>query len=187
MCFGLLKLRSKLLLKNWTNVVLLSQSIRVIFQVYRLNFHIIIILISFFSQCYSLSNCAVFLTTFYDDVIFWRHDGFFNFLKIMSNLARYSRWNMCHVIKTGKYVNLHCLIFQNLQTELKYHDYSSTSFILKRTQFLNRKCRKLGVSDDVIRKIVTSARKKLCKMVAVMEVSTYVKFHCNSTFLSKVI
>ena len=61
---------------------------------------------------------------------------------------------MCHIIKTGKYVNLHCLIFHNLQTELKYHDYSSTSCILKRTRFLNRKCRKLGVSDDVIRKIV---------------------------------
>ena len=46
---------------------------------------------------------------------------------------------------------------------------------------------KLCVSDDVIRKIVTSARKKICKMVAVMEVSTYAKFHCNSTFVSKVI
>ena len=94
---------------------------------------------------------------------------------------------MCHVIKTGKYVNLHCLIFQNLQTELKYHDYSSTSCILKWTRFLNRKCQKLSVSDDVIRKIVTSAGKKLCNMVAVMEVSTYAKFHCNSTILSKVI
>ena len=87
---------------------------------------------------------------------------------------------MCHVIITGKYVNLHCITFHNMQTELKYHDYSSTSCILKRTRFLNRKCPKLGVSDDVIRKIVTSARKKLCKMVAVMEVSTYAKFHCNS-------
>ena len=80
----------------------------------------------------------------------------------MSNLARYSR----------KYVNLYCLIFQNLQTELKYHYYSSTSCTL------NRKCGKLGVSVDVIRKIVTSGRKKLCKGVAVMEVSTYAKFHC---------
>ena len=94
---------------------------------------------------------------------------------------------MCHVIKTEKYVNLHCLSFHNLQTELKYHDYSSTSCILKKTRFLNRKCRKLGVSDDVIRKMVTSARKLLCKMVAVIEVSTYAKFHCKSTFLSKVI
>ena len=68
---------------------------------------------------------------------------------------------MCNVIKTGKYVNLHCLIFQNLQTELKYHDHSSNNYILKRTRFLNRKCRKLGVSDDVIRKIVTSVRKKI--------------------------
>ena len=101
----------------------------------------------------------------------------------MSSLARYSGLNMCHVIKTGKYVNLHCLAFHNLQTELKYHDHSSTSCIFKKTRFLNRKCRKLGVSDDVIRKIVTSAR----KMVAVMEVSTYAKFHCHSTFLSKVI
>ena len=82
---------------------------------------------------------------------------------------------MCHIIKTGKYVNLHCLIFHNLQTELKYHDHSSTSCILKRTRFLNRKCRKLGVSDDVIRKIVTSAGKKLCKMVAVMEVSLHMQ------------
>ena len=72
---------------------------------------------------------------------------------------------MCQLIKTGKYVNLHCLTFHKLQTELKYQDYSSTSCILKKTRFLNRKCRKLGVSDDVIRKIVTSARKKLCKMV----------------------
>ena len=94
---------------------------------------------------------------------------------------------MSHVIKIENYVNLHCLTFHNLQTELKYHDYNSTSYILKRKRFLNRKCRKLGVSDDVIRKIVTSARKELCKMVAVMEVSTYAKFHCNSTFLSKVI
>ena len=94
---------------------------------------------------------------------------------------------MFDVIQTGKYVNLHCLTFHNLQTELKYHDYSSTSCILKRTRFLNRKCRKLGVSDDVIRKTVKSARKKICKMVAVMEVSTYAKFHYNSTFLSKVI
>ena len=94
---------------------------------------------------------------------------------------------MHHFIKTGKYVNLHCLTFHNLQTELKYNDYSSTSCILKRTRFLNRKCRKLGVSDDVIRKILMSARKKLWKMVAVMEVSTYAKFHCNSSFLSKVI
>ena len=115
---------------------------------------------------------------------FWRHDGFFNFLRIMSNLARYSGWNIYQVIKTSKYVNLHCFTFQNLQTELKYHDYSSTSCILKRTRFLSRKCRKLCVSDDVIRKIVTSAKKK---MVALMEVSTYTKFHCNSTFLSKVI
>ena len=105
----------------------------------------------------------------------------------MSNLARYSGLNICQVIKTGKYVNLHCFTFQHLKTELKYHDYSSTSCILKRTRFLSRKCRKLCVSDDVIRKIVTSAKKKLCKMVAVMEVSTYTKFHCNSTFLSKVI
>ena len=36
---------------------------------------------------------------------FWRHF----FLRIMSNLARYSGWNICHVIKTGKYVILHCL------------------------------------------------------------------------------
>ena len=82
---------------------------------------------------------------------------------------------MCHVIKTGNYVNLHCLTFHNMQTELNYHDYSSTSCILKRTRFLNRKYRKLGVSDDVMRKI--------CKMVAVLEVSTYAKFHCNSTFV----
>ena len=81
----------------------------------------------------------------------------------MSNLARYSGRNMCHVMKTGKYVNLHRLTFHNLQIELKYHDYSSTSCILKRTRFLNRKCRKLGVSDDVIRKIVTSARKNYAK------------------------
>ena len=80
----------------------------------------------------------LFLTRFYDDVIFWRHDRFFNFLRIMSNLARYSGWNICHVIKTGKYVNLHCLTFQNLQTELKYHDYSSTSCILKRTRFKSK-------------------------------------------------
>ena len=76
----------------------------------------------------------------------------------MSNLAHYSGWNICLVIKTGKYVNLHSLIFQNLQTELKYHDYSSTICILKITRFLSRKCRKLDVSDDVIRKIVTSAK-----------------------------
>ena len=88
---------------------------------------------------------------------------------------------MCHLIKNGKYINLHCLIFHNLQTELKYRDDSPTSCILKRTRFLNRKCRKLGVSDDIIRKIVTSARKKLCKMPAVMEVSTYAKFHCYRT------
>ena len=94
---------------------------------------------------------------------------------------------MYHVIKTGKYANLHCPTFHNMQTQLNYHYYSSTSCILKRTRCLNRKYRKLGVSNDVIRKIVTSARKKLCKMVAVMEVSTYAKFHCNSTFLSKVI
>ena len=92
---------------------------------------------------------------------------------------------MCHVIKTGIYVNLHCLTFHNLQTELKYHDHRSTSCILKRTRFLNRKCRKLGVSDDVIRKKVTQTRKKLCKMVAVVEVSTYAKFHCNSTCSKK--
>ena len=79
----------------------------------------------------------------------------------MSNLARYSVGNMCHVIKIGKYVNLHCITFHNLETELKYHAHSSTSCILKRTRFLNRKCRKLGVSDDVNRKIVTSARKQI--------------------------
>ena len=94
----------------------------------------------------------------YDDVILRRHDGFFNFLRIMSNLARYSCWNISHVIKTGKYVNLYCLTFQNLQTELKYHDYNSTICTLKRTPLLRRKCRKLGVSDDVIRKIMTSAK-----------------------------
>ena len=103
-------------------------------------------------------SMASLLTTFYDDVIFWRHDGFFNFLRIMSNLARYSGRNICHIIKTGKYVNIHCLTFHNLQTELKYHDYSSTICILKRTLFLSRKCRKLGVSDDVIRKIAMSAK-----------------------------
>ena len=36
-------------------------------------------------------------------------------------------------------------------------------YILKRTQFLSRKCRKLCVSDDVIRKIVTSAKKNYAK------------------------
>ena len=41
-------------------------------------------------------------------------------------------------MKTDKYVNLHCFTFQNMQTELKYHDYSSTSCILKRTRFLSR-------------------------------------------------
>ena len=68
------------------------------------------------------------------------------------------------MMKTGKYVNLHCLTFQNLQTELKYHDHSSTICILKGTHFLSRKCRKVGVSDDVIRKIVTSALKRILKM-----------------------
>ena len=62
---------------------------------------------------------------------------------------------MCHVIKTGKYVNIHCLTFHNLQTEL-----NSTSCILKKTRFLNRKCRKLGVSDDVTQKNSKVSKKK---------------------------
>ena len=78
----------------------------------------------------------------FDDILRWRHffhhDGFLNFLRIMSNLARYSAWNICHVIKTGKY-----LTFQNLTTELKYHDQSSTICILKRTRFYMLKMSKI--------------------------------------------
>ena len=62
-------------------------------------------------------------TITHNDILFpsiRRHDGFFNFLKIMLNLARYSGLNICDVIKTGKFINLHCLLFQNLQTELTY-------------------------------------------------------------------
>ena len=99
---------------------------------------------------------------------FWRHFTMTSFCDVMTDFLIFWElcqiWRvilaeiLCHLIKTGKYVNLHCITFQNLQTELKYHDYSSTICILKRTHFLSRKCRKLGVSDDVIRKIVTSAK-----------------------------
>ena len=109
---------------------------------------------------------------------FWRHFaitsfcvGFFDFLRIMSILAHYSGCNICHVIKTDKDVNLHCLTFQNLQSELKYQDYSSTICILKRTRFLSRKCRKLGFSDDVIRNIVTWEKCFLHRQLILYQVS----------------
>ena len=89
------------------------------------------------------------------------------------------------MIKTGKYVNLHCLTFQNLQTELKYHDHSSTICILKRTHFLSRKCQKLGVSDDVIRKIVTSAKIFYNQNVSYLINSQCTKFHYSRTFVAE--
>ena len=103
----------------------------------------------------------------------------------MSNLARYSGWNICHMIKTGKYVNLHCLTFQNLQTELKYHDHSSTICILKRTHFLSRKCQNLDVSDDVIRKIVASAKIFYNQNVSYIINSQCTKFHYSRTFVAE--
>ena len=77
------------------------------------------------------------------------------------------------------------LTFQNLQTELKYHDYSSTICILKRTRFLSRKCWKLGVSDDVIRKIVTSAKIFLKQNVSYIINSQCTKFHYSRTFVAE--
>ena len=138
-----------------------------------------------FSQLYSLPNNVNIFTAFHDDVILWRHDGFFNFLRIMSNLARYSGWNICLVIKTGKYVNLHCLTFQNQQTEHKYHYYSSTICILNITRFLSRKCQKLGVSDDVIRKIVTSAKIFLNRNVSYIINWQCTKFHYSRTSVAE--
>ena len=87
------------------------------------------------------------------------------------------------MIKTGKFSHLLCLTFQNLQTEVKYHDYCRTICILKRTRFLRIKCRKLGVSDDVIRKIVTSGEIFFRQNVSTIINSLYTKFHYYVPFV----
>ena len=99
---------------------------------------------------------------------------------ILLNLAPYFDWTDHWKPNTGIYVKDILIIFLLVKTELIYLYYNSSKFDLNKTYIF-------GVFDDVIKKLLTSAKKFLHQNVSNIKLIVCTKFHGSSLIQSKVI